>query len=210
MRVYTFSEARQKLAEVLDLAEGRRHDQTEEARRRASYKCRTDAIRRSGIDPDESKQRTSPRPCGIRVQHWRRYHDSLRQSHARAVQGNFALPLDSPALCQPVGSIRSRSMCRRTGIRGRAVSGRAVMQGTAGGDPVFAVGGKQVWMRARLVLIGPPEETWDLVCRHTPPPVAVDMVQTLSIARSVTAPRPSPIAGSSGWHWRAGHDVYAR
>jgi hypothetical protein len=80
----------------------------------------------------------------------------------------YALPLDSPVLMlnllrfHPVAQyVPADPEFEAEPVSGRAVYARYSQEAS----PVFvAVGGKQVWIaRPELVLIGPPEETWDLV-----------------------------------------------
>ena len=104
----------------------------------------------------------------------------------------FALPLDAPV--QMLNLLRFNPIARYAPddpeFGAEPVSGRAAYaQYSQEAAPAFAaVGGKQVWIASpELVLIGPTEETWDLVFVAAYPTAQafVDMVRNPEYQRAV-------------------------
>jgi uncharacterized protein (DUF1330 family) len=104
----------------------------------------------------------------------------------------FGLPLDAPV--QMLNLLRFQPLARyapgdpeadAAPVTGRAAYARYSREAT----PIFvAVGGKQVWIASpELVLIGPTEETWDLVFVAAYPSAQafVDMVRNPEYQRAV-------------------------
>jgi uncharacterized protein (DUF1330 family) len=104
----------------------------------------------------------------------------------------FALPLDAPV--QMLNLLRFNPIARYAPEDPEAgaepITGRAAYEKySQEAAPVFAaVGGKQVWIASpELVLIGPTEETWDLVFVAAYPTAQafVDMVRNSEYQRAV-------------------------
>ena len=113
----------------------------------------------------------------------------------------FALPLDAPV--HMLNLLRFNPIARYApddAEFGEPVSGRAAYERySEEATPAFAAaGGKQVWIATpELVLIGPPEETWDLafVAFYPTAQAFVDMVRDPDYQRA-TRHRTAAVADS--------------